>query len=190
MSWTKVIIFAVLIAVFTALMLIIPFAIHTSLANMGTYIESWIIFAIIIVTNCERPLEAGLKTFVFFLISQPLIYLFQVPFSYLGWHIFMFYPQWFYITLLTLPGGYIAWFIKKDNILSSVILSVATIFLIFQGCYFIPSLITNFPKNLLSILFCFVSAFSLIFIVLKNKNNRILSLIITSLSLIVFLFIF
>lgn len=29
----------------------------------------------------KKPLESALKTFVFFLISQPLIYLLQVPFS-------------------------------------------------------------------------------------------------------------
>ncbi len=120
MTYKKVILFAVGVAIFSAAMLVIPFTIHTSLSNVGTYLESWILFALIIIMNCKKPLEAGLKTFLFFLISQPLIYLLQVPFSSLGWQIFMFYPQWFYITLATFPGAMIAFYVKKDNLLSGV----------------------------------------------------------------------
>ena len=41
----------------------------------------------------------------------------------MGWQLFHYYPYWFKITLLTFPGAIIGWFIKKDNILSGVILS-------------------------------------------------------------------
>lgn len=183
MTWKKVIVFALITAVYTATVLVIPFTIHSSLVNTGTTLEAWVLFALIIIMNCEKPIEASAKTFVFFLISQPLIYLFQVPFSYLGWQIFMFYPKWFIFTLLTIPGAFIAWFIKKDNILSSLILSAATAYLAFQAVYFIPSLINNFPKNLLSVIFCICLAYVLIFALLKKKINRIISIIITTLSL-------
>lgn len=184
-TWKKVVIFAVATAAFTALMLILPFTIHTSFSNIGTYLESWILFALIIIMNCKKPIEAALKTFVFFLISQPLIYLFQVPFSYLGWNIFMFYKQWFIITLLTLPGGYIAWYVKKDNILSALILSVACSILCYFGAYFLNSLIINFPHNLLSCIYCYVLAYLLIFVLLKNKKTRTIALIITTIAFIV-----
>ena len=131
MSWKKVVIFAIAVAIMTALFLILPFTVHTSLANVGTYVESWILFALIIIMNCKKPFEAAIKTFVFFLISQPLIYLLQVPFSNLGWQIFMFYPQWFYITLLTLPGGFIAWYVKKQKIYSVFILGIADLILFY-----------------------------------------------------------
>ena len=36
----------------------------------------------------RQPLICAAKVFVFFLISQPLIYLFQVPFSQDGWGLF------------------------------------------------------------------------------------------------------
>lgn len=35
--------------------------------------------------NSKDPLDSALKTFVFFLISQPLVYLVQVSFSEMGW---------------------------------------------------------------------------------------------------------
>lgn len=183
MSWKKVIIFSVSVAVFTALMLIIPFTIHTSLSNPGTYLESWILFALIIIMNCKKPLEAGLKTFVFFLISQPLIYLLQVPFSSLGWQIFMFYPKWAFLTALTFPGAMIAWYIKKDNLFSALILSIATAFLTYQGIYFMCEMLNFFPHNLLSFIYCFVLIFVFILTLLKNKKNRIITFSITGVGL-------
>lgn len=190
MTWKRVIIFAVGIAIFTAAVLVIPFTVHTSLANIGTYIESWVLFALIIIINCKKPFEAGLKTFVFFLISQPLIYLFQVPFSSLGWQLFSFYPRWFVLTVLSLPGGMIAWYVKKDNILSSIILAVATGFIAYQGIYYLPSLINNFPHLLLSVVFCFGLDFVLIFTLLKNKTNEIVCTILTIIIAIVCMLIF
>lgn len=183
MTWKRVILFAIGVAVFTAAMLVIPFTIHTSLSNPGTYLESWILFALIIIMNCNKPLEAGLKTFVFFLISQPLIYLLQVPFSSLGWQIFMFYPQWGLLTLLTFPGAMIAWLIKKDNVLSAIILSFATMYLTFQGIYFMCEMLNFFPHNLLSFIYCFVLIFVFILVLLKNKRNRIIAFSLTGIGL-------
>lgn len=175
MSYKNVVLFAIGAALFSALMLILPFTVHTSLSNIGTYLESWVLFALIICMNCNKPLEAGLKAFLFFLISQPLIYLFQVPFSMLGWQIFMFYKQWFLITIATLPGGMIAWYVKKDNVLSAIILSVATSYLVSQGIYFMCEMLNFFPHNLLSFIYCFVLVFVLILTLLKKKRNRIIA---------------
>lgn len=183
MSYKNVILFSIAVAVFTAAVLVIPFTVHTSLANVGTYLEAWILFALIIIMNCEKPLEAGIKTFIFFLISQPLIYLLQVPFSNLGWQIFMFYPTWGILTLFTFPGAMIAWYIKKDNVLSALILSAACALLGFMCMYFLASTLDHFPKQLLSCLFCISLAIILIYTLLKNKKNRIIASIILLLSL-------
>lgn len=179
MTWKKVILFAVVIAIVTAAFLNLPFTIDTSLANIGVYPEFWVLCALVIIMNCKGYLEAGLKTFVFFLISQPLIYLFQVPFSWLGWQIFMYYPRWFIITLFTFPGAMIAYFVKKDNILSAFILSGACALLGYSGVYFLASTLNHFPKYLLSTLFCFALAYVLITTLLKQKRNRIIATIIT-----------
>lgn len=183
MTWKRVILFAIITAVFSAAMLIIPFTVHTSLANPGTYPEFWLICALIIVMNCHSPLEAGIKTFVFFLISQPLIYLLQVPFSWLGWQIFMYYPRWFVATLLTFPIAMVAYLIKKDNVLSAIILSLACALLTFMGMYFLASTLDHFPHMLLSVIFCFASVIILIRILLKKKKNRIIASVISILSL-------
>lgn len=183
MTWKRVVIFAIVTAVFSAAMLIIPFTIHTSLANPGTYPEFWLLCALIIVMNCNSSLDAGLKTFVFFLISQPLIYLIQVPFSWLGWQLFMYYPRWFIATLFTFPMAMIAYLVKKDNILSSIILSLACALLTFMGMYFLAAALDHFPHMLLSVVFCFGLVPILIFTLLKNKKNRIVASVISILSL-------
>ena len=91
MSWFAVILYAVGAAILTAAVLIIPVFKDTSVERIGVHLEAWIFFAVIIMANCKKPLESALKTFVFFLISQPLIYLLQVPFSWQGWGLFAYY---------------------------------------------------------------------------------------------------
>lgn len=179
MTWPRVILFAVITAVITAAVLIIPGISDTSVSQIGVSFEAWIFFALIVILNSDKPLEAGLKTFVFFLISQPLIYLFQVPFSWQGWGLFRYYPRWFMITLLTFPGAIIAWFIKKDKWYSGLILSVATAALGVWAVDFGSVLVRQFPKNLAATLFCTVLAFGLIFVLLKDKKARIIALAIT-----------
>lgn len=189
LTWTKVLLLSFISAVYIAAVLVIPFTVNTSLAASGTTFELWILFALVIIMNSNNPIEAGLKTFVFFLVSQPLIYLFQVPFSYLGWNIFMFYPKWFILTLLTFPGSIVAWYIKKDNIFSVLILFVATALLVYLGKYYFAYVVNRFPFYSLAMLFCFIQAFGLEFILLKNKTNKIICFVLTLLSTIL-IFIF
>ncbi len=182
MTWLRVIIFAIAAAILTAALLIIPFTRDTSLSYIGVYPECWILFALIIIMNCEKPLEAGLKTLVFFLISQPLIYLLQVPFSSLGWELFGYYPRWFIATLLCFPGAMIAWFVKKDNVLSALILSVATAFLAAESMYFYNGFLKAPPHGIFAAVFCAALAVVLIFVLLKNALGRIIACVITLLA--------
>ena len=122
MKWWKVIVFAAATAVVTFAFLFFPIFSGTSFMKMGETFEAWIFFAVIIMSNCKRPLESALKTFVFFLISQPLIYLFQVPFSDMGWGLFGYYRYWFFWTLLTFPMAFVGWYIRKKNWISLLIL--------------------------------------------------------------------
>jgi hypothetical protein len=115
MSWLNVILYAVATAVVTAIFLIVPVFKNTSFEFVGVTFEAWIFFAVILMANCKTPLESALKTFVFFLVSQPLIYLIQVPFSEMGWGLFGYYRTWFIWTLFTLPMAYIGWYIRKKT---------------------------------------------------------------------------
>lgn len=173
MTWKRVILLAIGSAILTAAVLLIPGLKETSASYLGVTPEAWFVFALIIVLNCEKPLEAAVKTFVFFLISQPLIYLIQVPFYDRGWEIFMYYPYWLKITILTLPGAAIAWFVKKDNIVSALILSVATGFIgiVLVGSGF--TVVQNFPGELIRTVFCLLEILLFIFVLLKNKRSRI-----------------
>ena len=154
MTWPRLILFAAVSGIVTALIaLLVPEG--NSIRQIAVTLEAWIVLAIIIVVNCEKPLEAACKTFVYFLISQPLVYLIQVPFNSLGWGLFGYYRYWFFWTLATFPGGFIAWYIKRDDWIGAVIHSVALAALILFGTGYLKQLIGNFPQYLLSTLFCF-----------------------------------
>ena len=171
MTWARVILFAVITGVYTSFMaMYVPDG--NSFREIAVRPEAWILFAIIIICNCKTPMESALKTFVFFLISQPLVYLVQVLIGYKGWEIFSFYKYWFIITIFTFPGAYIGWHIKKNNVLAGIILSVMTVMLAQLGVFFCRDMIANFPNHLLSTIFCFALIVVLIIGVLQNKTAR------------------
>ena len=156
MTWPKLIIFAVAAAIYTAAMLILTPA-ESSFHDIGVTFECWILFAVFIMLNCKSPLDSALKTFVFFLVSQPLIYLLQVPFYEGGFKIFMYYEYWFKWTLLTFPMALLGWFIGKRKWYSLLILSPAFVFLVFSGFGFLnyrDATSYAFPNHLLSGIFC------------------------------------
>lgn len=187
-TWPKLIIFATIMGLYTAIMaMFVPDG--NSFHDIAVTPEWWVLPAILIIVNSKKPLEAALKTFVFFLISQPLVYLFQVPFSSMGWGLFGYYRYWFMITLLTFPGGFIGWFIKKDQWYSALILSVMTVYLIFVGFNYIPEMLENFPNHLVSIIYCFAIVPVFIFAILKSKIPRIIGAALAVGSLAVFIFI-
>lgn len=177
MSWPKVIAFACITGIYTGIMNLIPLFKDTSFSSIAVHFECWIIFALIILLNCKKPLEAALKTFVFFLISQPLVYLVETPF--LGFSVFSYYKKWFIWTVLTIPMAYIAWYIRKRNILSAIILSFATGLLSVEAILFISSLLSSFPHYLLALLFCLFWIVCLPLILFKTMKNRILTWVIT-----------
>ena len=154
MSWLTVVLFAVGAAALTAVFLVVPVFKNTSFERMGVYLEAWVFFAVLIMANCKKPLESACKTFVFFLISQPLIYLFQVPFSWMGWGIFRYYKQWFILTLLTFPAAYAGWYITRRNWLSALILAPALALLGWTGWECAQTCLRHFPQMLFATLFC------------------------------------
>ena len=181
MTWPRLIIFAVISGIVTALIaLLVPDG--NSIKQIAVTFEAWIVLAIIIVVNCEKPLEAACKTFVYFLISQPLVYLIQVPFSSMGWKLFGYYTYWFCWTLATFPGAFIAWYIKRDDWIGAVIHSVALIALIWFGVGYLKQLIGSFPQYLIATLFCFGVVPVLIFGIHHNKAARLTASVITAVA--------
>ncbi len=173
MSWKKTLILAVVFGIVPGVLMIPEILKGTSLQSPGITFEFWIFMAMLIILNCRRPLEAGLKTFVFFLISQPLIYLVQVPFSPLHWQLFEYYPRWGIYTLCTLPGGMLAWHTKKGNLVSVLILSVANAIL----CYELPdlavSIVKRFPYMTVTALFIIAELVFFVWLLIKDGKLRI-----------------
>ena len=178
MSWMSVIIFSIVSAVLTTVFLIVPIFKGTSFIRVGETFEAWIFFAVIIMSNCKKPLESAEKTFVFFLISQPLIYLMQVPFSQLGWGIFGYYRYWFYWTLATFPMAFIGWYIKKKNWLSLVILSPVIIYLTAVAYASVRDCIERFPHMLAMAIFCTLQIICYIIAFLPDLKTRLVGFVI------------
>ena len=186
MTWLRLILFAIISGIVTALIaLLVPEG--NSIRQIAVTPEAWIVLAILIVVNCEKPLEAACKTFVYFLISQPLVYLIQVPFNAMGWGLFGYYKYWFCWTLATFPGAYMAWYIKRDDWPGAVIHSVALIALIWIGTGYLKQLIGNFPRYLLATLFCFGMVPVLILAVHRRKTARLTASVIAAAALAVFM---
>ena len=181
MSWLSVILFAVGTAVLTAIFLIVPVFKGTSFEQMGVGFEAWIFFAVIIMANSKKPLESALKTFVFFLISQPLIYLIQVPFA--GWHVMKYYRNWIVWTLLTIPMAYIGWYITKKNWLS--VLIFAPIFVYFGVLIYENGIrgMRYFPHTLLiTALFCLLQIVLYAVVFFPGAKQRIVGALVPILT--------
>lgn len=187
-TWPKLATFAIIMGVYTALMaMFVPDG--NSFHDIAVTPEWWVLPAILIILSCKKPLEAAFKVFVFFLISQPLVYLIQVPFNSMGWGLFGYYKYWFIITLLTFPGAYIGWFIKKDKWYSGLILAVMTVLLALTGIGYIRGFSDSFPDHLISTIYCFMLIPVLVFTVFKDKWPRIITSTITVVAIVVMLII-
>lgn len=180
MSWLTVILFAIVAGVYTGIVLLIPALKDTSFQDIGIGYEWWVIFAVIIVVNCEKNWEAMLKCFVFFLISQPLAYLVQVPFSDLTLQMSFYYYKnfWLMMTILTLPGGFIAYYCKKQNAAGATILGLGNSLQAILAVSYLGNAVRNFPQHVLSCLVCIASIFVMSYQIQEEKKYRLLSLLI------------
>lgn len=184
LTYLKIIIFAVLIGAYTALMAILSITNDTSFKDITISFEVWILFGILIIMNSKTPKDSALKCFLFFLISQPLVYLIQVPFSDLGWSIFGYYKRWFVWTILTIPMGYFGYYMKKEKWWGLLILTPMLLFLGVHYSIFLRNTMFMFPYHLLSTIFCAVTLIIYPIYIFKNKKLRNIGLIISTLIII------
>lgn len=180
MTWLKVILFAVAAGVYTGAVMLVPFFSGTSFQDIGISYEWWVIFAVIIVVNCKKSWEATLKCFAFFLVSQPLVYLVEIIFGGLALDSAMtyYFQIWLPMTFLTLPGGFIAYFCKKQNFLGAVVLGLGNTIQAVHVLIYFGKTIQNFPYHLLSGIVCVASIIIMSLYVQKEKKNRIIALIV------------
>jgi len=179
LTWPKIIIFAVICGVYTGIMAMIPAAKDTSFQDISITFEWWILFAILIIVNSKSPLDSALKVFVFFLVSQPLVYLVQVPFSPYGFGLFVYYPTWFRWTLLTFPMAFVGYYMKKDKWWGLLILGPMLLFLGYHYFSFFGEAVHFFPNHLLSAIFCAVTMIIYPLFIFKDKRIRTAGLVIS-----------
>ena len=183
-TWKKLIIFAICAGVYTGIMALLPITKDTSFRDIAITFEVWILFGIIIIMNSTGAKDSALKCFIFFLISQPLVYLVQVPFSSLGWEIFVYYKPWFIWTLFTIPMGFIGYYLKKDKWWGIFILT--PMLFLTAVCYsgFLSETISFFPNHLLSAIFCITTMIIYPLYIFKNKKVKIIELVISILTIV------
>lgn len=179
LTWKKIILFAVIAGLYTGLMALLPIAKDTSFADISISFEVWILFGILIIVNSKTPLDSALKCFVFFLISQPIVYLIQVPFNVYGWGVFRYYPPWFVWTVLTLPMGFIGWYMRKEKWWGLLILGAMLVLLADHYYGFLRETVSFFPNHLLSAIFCAVTMIGYPLCIFHKKQLRIAGLIIS-----------
>lgn len=179
MSWLNVILFAAAAGVYTGIVMLFPALQETSFQDIGISYEWWVIFAVIVVVNCHKSWEAALKCFVFFLISQPVVYLVEIIAGSLeleqGWR--YYYNFWLPMTFLTLPGGFIAYFCSRQTIPGSIVLGLGNTIQAFMGLVYFAMAAQNFPRHLLSALVCVASIFIMTLSIQKQRRNRLIAIL-------------
>ena len=184
LTWLKVLIMATVIGIYTGVVMVVPIFKDTSFRDLGATFEVWIFFGIFIIMNSKSAKDSALKCFVFFLISQPLIYLIQVPFCWQGWGILNYYKYWFMWTVLCLPMGYIGYHLKDNKWYGLLILTPMIVLTAYEYLYYIGDVIGFFPNHLLTCIFCAVACIVYSLACFKDKKYRIIEIVISVLLIV------
>ena len=186
LTWKILIISAIVIGISVGLLNSIPSLYDTTITDIATYFDFWIFCGIFIIINSKSNKDSALKCFIFFLISQQLIYLVEVPFKTMGWGLFQYYKYWFIWTILTIPMGYIGYYMKKNKWYSLLIL-LPMLLLLGNG---LEAAITNFkyafPKHIINLLFIISSFIIYPLFLFNNKKLNYIGLIISIIIMIIF----
>ena len=179
LTWPKVIIMGIVMGIYTAVMAMLPIAQDTSFSDLAVTFEVWILFGIFIIMNSKSAKDSALKCFVFFLISQPLVYLIQDIVN--GSSLFVtYYRYWFIWTVLCLPMGFAGYYMKKDKWWGLIILTPILVLLGLQFNKYLSDTIFSFPRHLLTTIFCVVTLILYPIVIFKKKAIRIVGIIISS----------
>lgn len=184
LSFKKLIIFAIIAGVYTGVMAMLPIAKDTSFADITISFEVWILFGILIIMNSKSAKDSALKCFVFFLISQPLVYLIQDLINHSNLFL-TYYRFWITWTICTIPMGFIGYYMKKDKWWGLAILTPMLIILGIHYSGFLGQTIYNFPYHLLSALFCIITMLLYPICIFSNKKVKVTGIIISGLIILI-----
>ena len=183
LTWPKVMFMAIVVGIYTAVMAMLPIVDDSSFSDLTVTFEVWIFFGILIIMNSSSAKDSALKCFIFFLISQPLIYLIQDVITHS--HLFItYYRYWFVWTLACIPMGFIGYYMKKEKWWSLLILIPILALLGEEYGKYLSETWFSFPRHLLTVIFCFVTLIIYPLGIFKNKKIRIIGLIVSCLIII------
>ena len=184
LSWKKIIILAIIIGIYTGTVAMIPIAKDTSFSDLVATMEVWILFGILIIMNSKSAIDSALKCFVFFLISQPLIYLLQDAIKHSNLFI-TYYRYWFMWTIATIIMGFIGYFMKKDKWWGLIILTPILLLLGEEYGRYLSNSIFSFPRHILTTIFCFTTLIIYPLVIFNNKKIKMIGVAISSIIIIV-----
>ena len=185
LTWLKVIIMAVAAGIYTAIMALLPIARDTSFSDLTVTFEVWIFFGIFIIMNSKSAKDSALKCFVFFLISQPLIYLIQDVINHSKLFV-TYYRFWIPWTIACIPMGFIGYYMKKDKWWGLLILAPILLLLGEEYAGYFSKTMFSFPRHLLTTIFCMSTLIIYPLAIFKNKMAKIGCLIISCLLIVIF----
>ena len=178
MGWPAVILFAVAAGVYTGAVNSVPALDNTSFIDIAVSFEWWIVFAVVIATNCGKPWESALKIFAFFVISQPLVFAVEVALrsidAQMAWYYYA--TNWGPKTLLTLPGGFLAYYVKDRRLVGGLVMGLTVAAQVMLGVSYLAATLIAPPRHLLSAVFCFGSAVVMLLCAQKSRRNRVVAL--------------
>ncbi len=184
LSWKRTIIFAIIAGVYTAIMAMIPMTKDTSFADITVSFEVWIFFGILIIMNSKSAKDSALKCLVYFLISQPLVYLIQDVIKHSSLFI-TYYRNWVIWTVATIPMGFIGYYMKKDEWWGLLILAPILVFLGEHYSTYLSKTMFSFPYHLLTTLFCLGTLIIYPIAIFNNKKNKVVGIVISILIILV-----
>ena len=187
LTWPKLVIMAIIMGVYTAIMAMLPIASDTSFSDLAVTFEVWILFGVFIIMNSKSPIDSALKCLVFFVISQPLIYLVQDVINHSS--LFQtYYSNWILWTFSCFPMGFLGYYMKKDKWWGLIILIPILILLGYHLSSYLSETLFSFPRHLLTTIFCIITLIIYPLFIFKNKKIKLCGVVI-SLIIIVAMFI-
>ena len=183
LTWPKVIMLAIITGIYTAIMAMLPIAKDTSFSDLTVTFEVWIFFGIFIIMNSKSAKDSALKCFIFFLISQPLVYLVQDLINHSNLF-FTFYRFWILWTIACIPMGFVGYYMKKDKWWGLLIL-VPMLLLTGEECAgYLSKTIFSFPRHLLTTIFCMSTLIIYPLAIFNNKKVKTVGVIISGIFII------
>lgn len=178
LTWPKIIILAIIIGIYSGIIAMVPAAKDTSFTDLTVTFEVWILFGILIITNSKSAKDSALKCFVFFLISQPLIYLVQDVINHSNLFL-TYYKNWISWTIATLPMGFVGYYMKKDKWWGLLILTPMLLLLGLHYNDYLSNTMFSFPRHLLTTIFCIVTMIIYPIAIFENKKIKIAGVVLS-----------